>query len=922
MAQRLFILFLLAALVPAAGLALIAYQQVSDTLINLNYRHLQQEARNIGMKLVQRLSWREEILQLQFATPAKNDRKKQVDLDDLLQHNKEFRSLDIVKPKSFVTLSSEQLGHLRKSKVLMQLTPNGDVVMTVAIEGSFDYLQAQLAMESLWKDENEGENYCILTQAGQPLYCSAGMPVPALEHWSDNTQSQRNSGVFAWQVNGEDHLAAFWHIPLQSSLAHDGLVVVVSDTRANVLAVLVRFRQIFPAIAILAMAMAAWFAIGQIRRQMLPLDRLEQHTKLLALGNFTSRVEVEGDDEFARLADSFNGMSDNLNHKFRLLEALGELDRAILSVTEMDSVIRLMLSHQPATVPCDYAGVLRYDSEGNILFWTIDAKQLVVESVHLSAQNRTVFPCMEGEELWLELDLTVRATQDLAFLTRQGMTRALIFPATVDKRIDSALVLAYRQTPQETKDIVQTGRSLADRLAAAAVSISWGDKLFRQGHFDALTDLPNRTLLRDRVEQALLRAERENLAVAVLIIDLDNFKDVNDYLGHAAGDALLVSCARQLTKLARQTDTVARLGGDEFILLMPDLPPAGAAAIVDRIASDLNTAIALPVDLGTRNISAPASIGIALYPENGKDIHELMKNADAAMYESKRERYGGYRFYSEQMNVEIKSHFEMIQNLRNAWDKKEFFLVYQPKIEAVTGHVIGAEALIRWASPRFGLVSPAQFIPLIEEIGLGCRLGEWVIETACAQMAAWDAQGCPPIPVSVNASPAQFRSNEIITQVRAALSRNTLAATRLELEILESTAVGDSMCINETLTELRNMEIGIALDDFGTGYSSLVYLTQLPANILKIDRGFITEMLTDQRKQAIIGQIISLANVLKFQVIAEGVEEVGQVRMLTEMGCDIFQGYFFSKPLEPEAFVRFQKETEAKLVLSPANRQA
>lgn len=903
-AQRLFVLFLLAAVLPAGGLALIAYQQVGDMLIDLNYRRLQQDAKSMGMGLIQRLMWREVALRHHLATPATGTMRPG-DWSDLLQQNKEFLSLEIAGPEKFITLATPQLDHLRRSKVLMQLTPDGEAVMTTVIEGRSDYLQVRLATESLWADEYAGERYCFLTLAGRPLFCTPGLPVPPQERWLRDQAGQSNAGVFAWQVEGEDHLAAYWHVPLVANLGHEGVVVVVSDARKDVLAVLTQFRQVFPAIVLLAMALAAWLAIGQIRRQMRPLERLEQHTRQLAQGDFAGRIEVTGNDEFASLADSFNRMSGNLNHKFHLLQALGELDRAILSTSEMDTVIRILLLHVPTAVSCDHAGVLRFDGAGNILLWTADTKPTTLEDTRLISHDTQGFPDRDSDEPWYTLDLAAPAAQGLRHFADQGATQALVFPARVGKRLDSALVLAYREPPQETEEIVQAGRSLADRLAAAAFRISWEDKLFHQAHYDALTDLPNRTLLRDRVDQALLRAERENLAVALMLIDIDKFKDVNDSLGHSAGDALLVSFAKELRKISRHTDTVARLGGDEFVVLIPDLPRAGAAAIVGRIASDLGIELAQPIDIAGRSISAPASIGIALYPDNGAEIEELMKSADAAMYASKREQCGSYRFYSDQMNVEIRVRFEMAQDLRKAMDRKEFFLVYQPKIEATTGRVVGAEALIRWASPRLGLVSPGQFIPLLDDIGLGAQLGEWVIDTACAQMAAWEAQGFPPIAVSVNASPAQFRSNEIVAQVRAALDRNALAAPRLELEILESMAVGTAGNINDTLEALRNMGVGIALDDFGTGYSSLVYLTQLPANVLKIDRVFITDLLTDSRKQAIVQQIISLAQVLNYTVVAEGVEEEGQAHMLAKMGCDIFQGYYFSKPLEPAALIEF-----------------
>jgi EAL domain-containing protein (putative c-di-GMP-specific phosphodiesterase class I) len=255
------------------------------------------------------------------------------------------------------------------------------------------------------------------------------------------------------------------------------------------------------------------------------------------------------------------------------------------------------------------------------------------------------------------------------------------------------------------------------------------------------------------------------------------------------------------------------------------------------------------------------------------------------------------------MNAEIGARFELAQELREAVERQEFYLVYQPKVEAATGRIVGAEALVRWASPKRGLVMPGRFIPIIDEIGLGARLGAWVIETACAQMAAWDALGHPPFPVSVNASPAQFRSGEIVPQVRQALAKTSMKARRLELEILESMAVGESATTSAILGELRGLGVGIALDDFGTGYSSLVYLTQLPANVLKIDRGFIVNLLVDSRQQAIVERIISLAKVLHYTVVAEGVEDAGQSAMLAGMGCDLFQGYLFSKPVMADEFI-------------------
>jgi EAL domain-containing protein (putative c-di-GMP-specific phosphodiesterase class I) len=295
--------------------------------------------------------------------------------------------------------------------------------------------------------------------------------------------------------------------------------------------------------------------------------------------------------------------------------------------------------------------------------------------------------------------------------------------------------------------------------------------------------------------------------------------------------------------------------------------------------------------------------------------------ADAAMYESKRNRRGGYQFYSDSMNAAVRERFDLAQELREAVEQKEFFLVYQPKVDAATGRVVGAEALVRWASPKRGMVSPMEFIPVVDEIGLQGRLGEWVLDTACAQAVAWDRMGYPSLSISVNVSPAQFHNGEIMVHVREALARHGLDSRHLELEVLESMAVRDFAGTNSILADLREMGVGIALDDFGTGYSSLVYLTQLPANVLKIDRGFIIALLSGKRQQAIVEGIISLAKALDYVVVAEGVEEAAQMRMLAAMGCDLFQGYLFSRPLSAKDFIAFLDGAAAHTAIAELSRQ-
>jgi len=915
-AQRLFVLFLLASLIPVGGLTYFAYTEVSHMLTELNYRRLQQDAKAGGMGIIQRLSWREQALKR--LAERLTDREGSGGRVEIPQQIEGIPHLEIVGREVLGKLAPNQIEHLRRSGVVLRLTQGLEPFMLVAIPGSSRLIRARLEPDSLWREEDTANRYCVMTAGGAPLYCTVDLAAPSGQ-WLAGLAGQ-NSGVFPWQVEGEDHIAAYWHARLQASFSNDGFIVVVSESKKDVLAILTRFRQTLPAIMVLALALAAWFSIAQIRRQMRPLERLEAGTRRLAHGDFASRVEVKGNDEFASLAESFNRMAESLNHKFHLLRALGELDRTILAVSEMDRVAAMLLAHVPLAVPCDGAGILRRDPKGETRLLIADTGASSLETVERICPEGSSMPDWSDDQPWFLLDLALPDNACMRYFADKGATVALVFPARSGERIESALILAYRQLPQDVGDMVQGGRSLADRLSAAESSIAWEDKLYRQAHYDALTNLPNRVMLRDRMEQALLRADREGLSVAAMLVDLDDFKQVNDSLGHNAGDRLLVSIAERLTSHARATDTVARLAGDEFVVLITDLQKDGAISVVDRIASKMSAELARPVDLANRCVSSPASIGIALYPDNAEGYEDLLMAADAAMYESKRSRRGGYRFYTDSMNVAVRERFDLAQELREAMDRKEFLLVYQPKIEAATGRVVGAEALVRWASPKRGLVSPMDFIPLVDEIGLQGRLGEWVLDTACAQAVAWESMGYASLSISVNVSPAQFHDGEIMVHVREALARHGLDSRHLELEVLESMAVSDYAGTTSILAALREMGVGVALDDFGTGYSSLVHLTRLPANVLKIDRGFIMALLSGSRQQAIVEGIISLAKALNYVVVAEGVEEVAQMKMLAAMGCDLFQGYLFSRPLSAKDFITFLDGAAAHTAIAELSR--
>ena len=424
-------------------------------------------------------------------------------------------------------------------------------------------------------------------------------------------------------------------------------------------------------------------------------------------------------------------------------------------------------------------------------------------------------------------------------------------------------------------------------------------KLIYQASHDELTGLPNRTLLQDRMQQGIAHADREGNMMAILFIDLDRFKIVNDSLGHDVGDTVLQTAAGRLTGCIREVDTVARLGGDEFVLMLTGINRAeNIASVADKALESL----ARTYTIGEHELILTASIGISVYPKDGVDVQTLLKNADIAMYRAKEGGKNRLEFFTDEMNTAVLRRMHLENQLRHALEKNEFVLHYQPQADLITGRIIGVEALLRWMQPQLGMVSPAEFIPIAEETGLIVQIGEWVLETACRQAVAWQGDGLPPLRMGVNLSVRQFMQNDIVDVVTRILREAKLDPNLLELELTESLLMGGGEEIVTTLNALRKMGIGLSVDDFGTGYSSLSYLKRFPVTAVKIDQSFVREIIADPDAAALARSIISMAHELRLSVIAEGVETEGQLGYLVRHDCDEIQGYFLSRPIPPDEF--------------------
>jgi diguanylate cyclase (GGDEF)-like protein len=458
-------------------------------------------------------------------------------------------------------------------------------------------------------------------------------------------------------------------------------------------------------------------------------------------------------------------------------------------------------------------------------------------------------------------------------------------------------------------DYLQKGRidsQVLERCIRYAIERKQSErKLARLAHYDPLTNVPNRILFRDRLGRAVERAKRGQQTVALFFVDLDGFKQINDTMGHDAGDALIRAVAERLAACVRKSDSVARIGGDEFTLILEDISTTGDIVNVARKVIEV---ISKPVPFGSQQLFVGASIGIAVYPEGGEDIDTLLKHADMAMYQAKGLRGSAYRFYTEKMNVEATNQMYLEADLRRALRRGEFELYYQPRIALGDERIAGVEGLLRWNHPVRGLVKPSEFIPLAEEVGLIVPIGYWAIHQACQDILAMDAQGMEPIHLAVNLSFRQFLDEKFVQTVSNIIADAGIDPWRLEFELTETAIMSNVEDTERCMQVIRALGPTFSLDDFGTGYSSFAHIQRLPIGALKIDRSFVSQVNLRPDDATIVRAIINLAHGLGLKVIAEGAETREQVQFLREHGCDQVQGYYYSTPVRFEEFTNLMRD--------------
>ncbi|MEO7773554.1 MAG: EAL domain-containing protein [Steroidobacteraceae bacterium] len=872
-----------------------------------------QAARGSASELAGRLAAAEAIVQALATTDIGADGTL---LRQRLLDSRVFKSLVIVDPDSqgfahnaphAFALTAPQLAAVRAGRSALLSVALGTeeprslyFARAVRARGVGRVALFELAPDWLWQGMHDlptDLEGAVVGNHGEILYRTAAVSPEVAKLFSAALAGASNRAgsteSLSWQSEGTAWTGTLCLLPANANhLSSTVLGVVVSEPRASLFAHAAPILGLLPILLMMAILVSAALAALVGAAYLPALRALRAATLDLGEGRpATVRVAIAR-DELGAVVGNFNRAAQDVTLQLRTLTTLSEIDALLLGSHELEAVLDGVLARVCEVSRCHSAGIMLLDKDapghGRMFMAASNGAQLPVSRVLLddlmldtlgqSKEGLTIARCEEQRHSFLQP------------MTAVGSAFFWVWPVIAGDNVAALLAVGYAGTPTPDLRIARYGTNCAARLALALSTNARTELLYRQAHFDPLTSLPNRLLFRDRLAQELSSANTNASRGALLYIDLDHFKQVNDTLGHHAGDQVLTIVAQRLRSCVKDGDTVARLAGDEFtVILRSVVDPDGALAVADRVIESLQ----LPVNIAGRDHFVKASIGLTLFPDDGNSIDELMRNADLAMYRAKESGRGKSVFFDRKM-MQIESNAPD-SGLYRALKRREFSLYYQPQYTLGDGRIAGVEALLRWQTPAHGMRSPADFVPAAEEAGLIIDIGSWVLEAATAQMAQWREQGIAPPRLAVNVSAQQLRDGGFPALLRRLLDRHNLPAEFLELELTEGVFADENAFTS--LERISRMGVRLSLDDFGTGESSLTNLRRYPVRAVKIDRSFIEDLPGNPASASIAETIIVMAHSLGKVVVAEGVETVEQLDFLRERRCDVVQGYYLARPL-------------------------
>lgn len=915
--HRLFNQYFISAIIPVIVLALISFYTVSGLLQQNANRQIYAESRAIGLTIFDRFQTLDNnLLDLSKVVndPAslKSNEWLKVMYSSLYVANAgEIAGVFHGENMLALTLSEQQQKYLNENeRLLLMDTSNGnhgELLMLRSLDSASDsVLVAVLNPEYLWNIIiKKTDQFCIVIQQKFFLYCSnQHLKTANNKQLNDALRTNSKEELPEVDSDNETYLANVWELFLEGSFGMAPLSIVYLMPKKEALQDYTYYVDAFPGAIAITLLLVFVFSSIQMRRSLKPLMALTKSAKNLMTGDFSKTVELDSNDEFGALAATFNDMSDRINDQFNKIKTLAKIDRLILTTPDADYIAEVLLGFIPTVISADNAAILLISTESlqpNVLIYNEGTANGNLKKTNIVISEPELKEIFDTDKTLIKT--SIENNSYLTPLLKLGCSYFMISPLKDKDDILGAICIGMINESQDSDVVVEHLSEISDRAAVALSNANWEKKLLHQANFDALTKLPNRYLFHDRLEQALERAKRKELNVAVLFIDLDRFKSVNDSLGHVIGDQLLVGVSNVLLNCVRSCDSVSRFGGDEFTIIVSDVSneevDEQTSALSDRIIEMMSQ----PIIINDREFYISPSIGIAIYPRDANNFNDLLKNADTAMYEAKNISSGNYQFYQKQQNKETLARLELENDLRHALEEGQLELHYQPKINLRNCMIYDVEALARWKHPDHGYVSPTVFIPLAEETGLIVNIGYWVMRTACMQNKAWRDKGIN-LNVAVNVSADQFRQPQLYENMVNIIEETGVNPNSIELEITESITIEDFSKTINVLNKFREHGLGICIDDFGTGYSSMTYLQKIPFNKLKIDKSFIDNIHLDNDSASITKAILALAHNLDLKVVAEGVETKAQYDYLNAINCDEAQGFFLSRPLPADELIQ------------------
>ena len=921
-AKRIFSLILITSLLPISILAYFSFNQVDTLITDKSMYQLRQESKRYGLSLLERLIILDEKLSF-IETVYHTDGINQRITPESLNHH--YNSIINIKPNTEIEIlhgnnnqapivNASQKQHLLEGHSVLTSQTNTAGFSDLWLlkinqkDSSTDsnptnktIIAALLNPEYVWglvENLDYHIGICVHNDPAGFLFCSS----PAYKTIINQYQSVNitdTSDFLHKTENQQSYFISHWNLFLHSRFFSSDFNIYSISEKKQIIESTHFLQDIFWFAVLLTFAVIVFFSMVLIRLNLIPLERLMEGIERISNKDFNHQVIVQSNDEFGQLANSFNAMSAQLGHSVDILKAMAEIDRLILSNIRLEDIIAITIKKLSTVIHSDSASVILLETNNkiNIYYEYGEASGKIIQlSSEISQHNlSTVFS---------ESTMTISASDSripeyVGPLLNKGASNFLLIPVSTQKRASAILIFAYNNPLKPDPDDCTHAREFADHFGVAISNFRWKTKLYQQANYDPITNLPNRNLVKNRLSKAIINASTNHTKIAVLFLDLDRFKNVNDFLGHSTGDHLLNLISKRISSCLPESCLFGRLGGDEFVIIICDIEDSLS---VDKIINKVLGSLHHPFMLNRQKVHMATSIGAAIYPEHGTTQELLLKNADAAMYHAKSVGNGSYEYYNAELNAADAAKLEIDSALYQAVRNNEFELYYQPQVNVSTGLIVGAEALIRWNHPNKGRIPPDEFIPIAEQNGLIMAIGDWVLDIACKQNKEWQLQGLPKISMSINLTAKQFTQSNLVNLVKLALHNNNLDVKYLDLEITETAAMVNVSKTLETLNELSALGVNLSVDDYGTGYSSLSYLKDFPVQTLKIDQSFVRDMVKIPKNMAIVKSTIILAHHLDMKVIAEGVENPEELAFIQKEGCDLYQGYLFSPPVNATQF--------------------